>query len=184
MGTAAVMNEIIPIAHKYLNMVQVSNKMGAEQVVTALNEMIQDFPDWCVEDFRYFFREFSKGRFNAKLWRLDIATIYEGARNYEAERTTARERIIEKRKAELNMKQEDDFKKADTGEADKVIDAFIAGINKLNKAKRDIDKIIGDEELRQRRANYEARLIDYFDLHGIAFTKENIEKYRLENPFK
>lgn len=62
--------------------------------------MITDFPDWKVEDFKYFFKGFAKGNFNEKIFRVDMAVVYEGAKNYEKERTSAREKAIAKQKSD------------------------------------------------------------------------------------
>lgn len=103
-GLDSVLNQLIPIAYDYLILIEVGSKMNPSAIVLTLKEMISDFPDWSIEDFRYFFRGFAKGNFNEKIFRLDMAVIYEGARKYEAQRTEVRERKIAEQKGKRNSR--------------------------------------------------------------------------------
>lgn len=100
-GDEIALQLILPIAGAYLNLIEVGGKMSAPAVVLMCQEMINDFPDWKVEDFQYFFKGFAKGNFNEKIFRVDMAVVYEGAKNYEKERTSAREKAIQKQKSDF-----------------------------------------------------------------------------------
>lgn len=176
-GIDVVVSNIIEFAHEYINLMEFGKKMNASALVLTLKEMIIDFPDWSIEDFRYFFKGFAKGNYNEKMFRLDMAVIYDGAKNYEIERTTAREKVIAKRKSE-NLKIEGSL--ITDPDAEKVIQYLIKNLAKPVKIEKEDPEIIAK---RQKRANYEAELIDYFNKNSLEFSEENFAEYRKINPF-
>ena len=124
-GSDVALQVVLPIAGAYLNLIEVGGKMSAPAVVLMCQEMITDFPDWKVEDFKYFFKGFAKGNFNEKIFRVDMAVVYEGAKNYEKERTSAREKAIAKQKSDyvkLEKKIQNQCDPEITNELQKLLD--------------------------------------------------------------
>lgn len=176
-GIDVVVGDIIEFAHEYISLMEFGKKMNASALVLTLKEMIIDFPDWSVEDFRYFFKGFAKGNYNEKMFRLDTAVIYDGAKCYEIERTTAREKVIANRKHELNKR---DPKGVGDPDIEKEIQMLIS---KLSKPVKEISEDLEINAKKQKRANYEAELIDYFNQNSLEFSEENFAEYRKIKPF-
>ena len=94
----SLFRQISAIITLFCQSLNVNQNMSVQQVANLTRDLIDDCPDWTIDDFTLFFKGCLKGLYGEIRFSIDQPKVYEMKALYEEQRSIEREKIVSQRK--------------------------------------------------------------------------------------